>query len=162
MAGWPYSLNQLRGGPGPNDADGRADDPYNDCLPTSIAAVIEYLRGVSVPPDAIRDWAYGDGTKGYTEPGPVMPYLALYGIGYEHHITGLPLPVIEEAASRGWPLLAWTHEPAGYYHWTPVTGYGEGQIIRHQVYGGYREALAETDWLARYQGWLIVIREGKP
>lgn len=133
---------------------------YNDCLPTSVAAVIWWLRGVSVPPDAIRDWAYGDGTTGYTRPGKVVPYLSLFDIPYEDHITSEPLPVLDEALGNGWPVLAWTYEPGGYYHWTPTTGHGAGVVVRHQVYGGTREALADADWLSRYAGWLVVIREG--
>lgn len=132
---------------------------WNDCLPTSVAAVIRWLRGVSVPPDAIRDWAYGDGTQGYTRPGEIVPYLSLFDIPYEHRITSLPMPVLQEAAANGWPVLAWTYEPGGYYHWTPVTGLGDGQVIRHQVYGGYRETLPQTDWLSRYSGWLVIIQE---
>lgn len=161
LPAWPYTLSQLAGGPGPDDADGRADDPYNDCLPAAVAAVLRWLRGIVVQPDAVRDWAYGDGTRGYTEPGPILPYLAQYGIGYAVTTTQTPLAAVKDALDKGRPVLARTREPAGYYHWTPLTGYGAGQVIRHQVYGGYRETLDESDWLARYAGWLVVIGEGK-
>lgn len=158
MAGWPL-VDQLTGGAGPSDADGVAENRWNDCLPASIAAVLQYLRGVAVTPDHIKDWAYGDGFIGYTEPTRVAPFLSLWGIGYEVQRTDEPRPLVEAALRRGWPVLARSFEPEGFYHYTPVIGYDAASVTRHNPLGGRREELSWLDWLHRYAGWLVIARE---
>lgn len=157
LAGWPVGINQ-------NDSRGRfPNDSKNDCLPACLSAVDAYLRGwtagQAVAPDAIRDWGYGDGHTGYTTPGVLVPWLWQRGIPAQ---TLADFPVrearltVEAAVQQGRPVLALTWEGA-YYHWTPLIGFDQGTITRHQTIGGYAETLTWDRWLDLYAGYLVVV-----
>lgn len=162
LDGWPL-VDQLAGAVGPGDADGVAENRWDDCLPASIAAVVEYLRGVVVAPDHIKDWAYGDGFVGYTEPSRVAPFLSLWGIGYEVRRADAEdaKEATKAALRQGWPVVARSFEPEGFYHYCPVVGYEDETVTRHNPLGGRRETLSWRDWLHRYAGWLVIVRETK-
>lgn len=147
----------MTGRAGEADADGRPDDRWNDCLPASLAAALEWRFGRHPEPDAIRDAVYGDGHTGYTEPGPMAAYLrAVWGLDAQVREAADPFPLIEHALRGHCPVLARTWEGT-YYHWTPVTGLSETEVVRHQTLGGYRETLTRAEWRQRYAGWLLVI-----
>lgn len=158
MNGWPYDLNQLAGQAGPGDGDGRPDDVWNDCGPTSVAAVLGWAFGQAVEPDAIRDALYGDGRKGYTYMADLYRYLG--GVGLRATLvteTSGADQWVQSAIRAGGPVLALTKEPAGYNHICPYTGFDEVSVVRHQVLGGGREVLTWPDFLGRFAGWLIVV-----
>lgn len=157
LTGWPVGINQ-------NDARGRfPNDSKNDCLPASLSAVDAYVRGwtaaQAVAPDAIRDWGYGDGHSGYTEPGVLVPWLWQRGIPARVR-SDVPVRdarlAVEAAIQQGQPVLARTWEGT-YYHWTPLIGFDQATVTRHQTIGGQAETLTWDTWLDRYAGFLVVV-----
>lgn len=157
LVGWPVGIDQ-------NDARGRfPNDSANDCLPACLSAVDAYLRGWSakqaVAPDVIRDWGYGDGHRGYTKPGVLVPWLWSRGIPArtleEWPVRDARLTV-ESALQAGHPVLGLTWE-GRYYHWTPLIGFDQETVTRHQTIGGYAETLTWETWLDRYAGYLVVV-----
>lgn len=136
-------------------------------MPLSTAAVIEYLTGVVIPADSIRDWCYGEGHKGYTFPLDMARYLwETRGIPAEVIVIDAPQDVINDALAKGWPVMARTWERSvgsnGYFHWTPVTSVQDSDwITRHQTLGGYQESIARPEWLRRYAGWLLVVKQAR-
>lgn len=155
---WPYRYNQLAG-----DTHNTAQGRFNDCLPTSCCAVIDYLTGDAPFPDDIRDWCYGASYAGYTFPADMAQYLSvMWGIPSEVVAIDAPQDVISEALGKGWPVLARTWEAAGgYFHWTPLTLFTASQVVRHQVLGGFREVLDRAEWLRRYAGYLLVVKQAR-
>lgn len=156
LSGWPVEINQLdHRGRWPNDA-------WNDCLPASLSAVDAYLHGETAeeafPPDYIRDWGYGDGYRGYTEPGRLLGWL--HSRGVPAHVAnpddGEVRLVIEAAIQQGQPILVRTWETT-YYHWTPVIGFDQATVTRHQVLGGGVETLDWQAYLDRYAHYVVVV-----
>ena len=112
-------------------------------------------------PDHVRGWAYGDGYTGYTEPGKVAPFLSMWGIPYRIEANVSPRLAVEVAIAQGWPVMARSFEPQGFFHYCPVIGFTADTITRHIPLGGYAETLSWRDWLYRYAGWLLVVEEGR-
>lgn len=152
---WDYSLDQLRGQP-----QGSYSDPWNDCGPASLAAVRAWRDGIHIEPDQIRDDIYGDGYRGYTYTEDLAAY-ARTAWGYQatdRTETGDRIKqIVMDTLRAGKNIITLTKEPEGYYHFTPVTGFNEDVVIRHNVLGGRREVLSWYEFLQRFAGWIILL-----
>lgn len=152
---WNYNLDQLRGQPQGSDSD-----PWNDCGPMSLAATRLWRDGIHIEPDQIRDDIYGDGYRGYTYTNDLAAY-ARNAWGYDasdsHHTTQDIKSFIMETLRAGKNIITLTKEPAGYYHFTPITGFSEDVVIRHNPLGGKRETLSWFEFLNRFAGWVITL-----
>jgi hypothetical protein len=153
--GWPL-VNQLAGGPGPNDADGVAENRWNDCLPASLAASLAWFGLGDFEPDALKDAVYGDGYKGYTSAAKFVALMASLGLRLTVQVTDDPRPVVEAALRGGKAVIARSYEPEGFYHYAPVIGFDGETVTRHNPLGGLRETLSWRDWLYRYVGDVTV------
>jgi hypothetical protein len=140
-----------------------AQGKWNDCLPTSTVAVLKYLTGNRPYPDDFRDWAYGTEYSGYTFPIDAARWLEqMWNIPSEVVAIDAPQDVVSTALNKGWPVLTRTWERSGnYFHWCPMTIFGEAQIVRHNPLGGFREVLSRQDWLGRYAGYLLVVQQSR-
>jgi hypothetical protein len=117
-----------------------------------------------VPADSVRDWCYGENDTGYTFPGDMAQYLSnAWGIPSEVVVIDAPQDVIADALDKDWPVLARTWEPVGkgYFHWTAVTSFGSAWVSRHQTLGGYQENIARAEWLRRYAGYVLVVKQAR-
>ena len=86
----------------------------------------------------------------------------MWGIPSEVVAIDAPQDVISEALGKGWPVIARTWEASGgYFHYCPLTVFGETHVARHNPLGGYREVLGRADWLGRYVGYVLVIKRAR-
>lgn len=162
---WEYDTNQLSGET--NDPDGRADDPYNDCGPGVLAGYRRTRTRLEgqvdmVAPDTIRDYMYGEGSKGYTYAVDLANAArGMWGYtGYNQYLNyEQTLVLLQTIVPAGGLVMVLSQEPAGYFHWTAWTGwFDDGRIIRHNPYGGYREILSEADARNRFRNSVVVVR----
>lgn len=111
-------------------------------------------------PDQIRDTMYYDGYRGYTTTNRLRDFARdVWGwwAGDAEMSASEARALIEGRAVRDAFIITLTREPAGYYHFTPVTGYDAETIVRHNVLGGYREALTWAEWSRRFAGWVLML-----
>lgn len=138
LKGFPFR-NQLRE---VKPSDGKADEnaSYN-CVPTSLAACIQYLTGKVIPADDLKDAVYGQGHIGGGDELRYGPYVAAhYGVklGYT------PLPSASQAIidhiraelKAGHPVIVTMHS-AWSTPWWQAQGGG--------LHVGVAYAISETD-----------------
>lgn len=152
---WPYFINQLTG-----QQVGNFSDPWNDCGPACLAACYKRTTGQLIAPDAIRDTMYWDGYRGYTTTNKLSNYVKEQWEWYSEqgqYTDEDALHIIRTLLIRGFFVITLTLEPAGYYHFTCITGYGPDHIVRHNPLGGFREVLTIEQFTDRFAGWLLIL-----
>jgi hypothetical protein len=85
----------------------------------------------------------------------------VWNIDSEVIVIDAPQDVIADALDKDWPVLARTWEEGRYFHWTPIVEYGSAWTTRHQTLGGYEENIARPEWLRRYAGWLLIVKQAR-
>ena len=153
---FPYHINQLEGA-----QSGQYSDPWNDCGPAALVACRYRLTGELWMPDQIRDWMYYDGYKGYTTTNRLCDFARdVWGwwAGDAEMSASEARALIENRVVKDAFIIILTREPAGYFHFTPVTGWDEDEgIVRHNVLGGRRETLTWDEFYRRFAGWVITL-----
>lgn len=136
-----------------------AENRWNDCLPTSLAAALEWFGLGRYAPDALKDAVYGDVYKGYTTVTRFIPLLADLGVRLRSTSPEDAREAVQDALRQGRAVVALSYEPEGFYHYCPVIGLDAETVTRHNPLGGKRETLSWRDWLYRYAGELGILEK---
>jgi hypothetical protein len=151
LANFPM-LNQL--------ADTHEVNAAFDCVPTSIAACLEWLLKKPFDGGAIKDAVYGAGYKGATSAANYSKYCHEQGVTLAA-LNGTPAQLVADI--RFWlgqeqPLLATEPDPyanasLGWTHVVAFYGADEpaGTLTCLDPYGGHPVTLSDTEWIARLQ-----------
>ena len=128
----------------------------NNCGPTSVAMVLEYLTGVDLPADLIKTMLYGLDFKGYTFMNDLSKFLRDRG-GTESEIhTGdantLLQPIVRQSIDNGYPVIVlyfWDINQPQSGHFAPVVAYDDTGCTRANPWGGVME---HWNW-DKFEAW---------
>lgn len=103
-------LNQLNRG---DTTDGRPAENYlYDCVPTCIAAMMQYITGTHFSPDALKDAAYGEAwTNAGTAAVAFVPYASAHGVHLYAINEADPIALAHKLIQSGRPALFTRDDP---------------------------------------------------
>ena len=147
LAGFPM-LNQL--------ADTSEVNRQLDCVPTCVAACLEYLLKRPFDGGAIKDAVYGASYQGGTSASEYVAYAKVQGVTMTP-LDGDPAQLVKDI--RFWlgqeqPLIATEPDPyvnasLGWTHVIAFYGYDTGVLTCLDPYGGHPVTLSDAEWTAR-------------
>jgi hypothetical protein len=137
--------------------DGHPDENREfNCVPTCIAAALQYLTGKVYEPDQLKDAVYGDGYVGGTSAAAYVSYVARQGVRLAP-INGNGKALVAEAHRQlalGHPVLITEPDPyaapsLGYTHVVVFYKDLPDTLIAMDPFGGVARAAADQVWAAR-------------
>lgn len=154
-ADWPYWVDQLTGEQIGNDAD-----HWNDCGPACLVATRLWRTGEIWVPDQIRDTMYWDGYRGYTTTTKLVEFVKSVWQWPASETTYTFTELRSHVATWLYEkvcVIILTKEPAGYNHFTVITGMTDTGIVRYNSLGGKREELSWDELRQRFINWAVVM-----
>lgn len=157
-------------------SDGRPPEDGNmDCVPTSLAAMVEVLTGRFTSGDDLHDRVYGQGYAGMQDPARFAGLLDSLGVGMAR-VTGDPASLVARAASEiaaGHPVLLsipsdWGDEPPHSQYAHMVAGCDtpdQSSLTATNPWGGFYQSQSRAWWAERlahcsYSGiWVLARKE---
>lgn len=142
-------------------ADGNPDENrLDDCGPTCLAMVIEYLTGVRIDPDTIKDQILGQGVTGVTTPQQLADYLQTYASTEATVLNAAPpFYDIWSWTVQGEPLIALKQfsPTVNSLHWVVVIGLDPSTVTYADPWTGTKAVVSRDEFAALYRGVLIPI-----
>ena len=169
LANFPFK-NQLHS----PTYDGQADENrLFNCVPTCLAAGLEYLTGRVFEPDELKDAIYGQGYQGGTSARAFVTYAARQGVRlYSLNGSGSSLvQVAREQLSQGHPVLITEPDPYGdptkYLHVVILYKDMPGMLVVMDPFGATAKAASDQTWADRIQAtggqiWIMERIPGAP
>lgn len=156
LAPWPFR-SQLTS----PTADGQpSEDSALDCGPTCVAMTIEFLTGVRIDPDTIKDQILGQGAIGPTSAQQLADYLANWASTETTVLnTAPPFYDIWEWTVQGSPVIALKQfsPTVNSLHWVTVIGLNPSTVTYADPWSGTKVTVSRDEFAALYRGVLIAI-----
>lgn len=131
-----------------------------DCVPTALAACLEYILGTPFDGAAIKDAVYGAGYQGGTAASQYVDYCKAHGAALAA-IEGTPehlIAAIRQRLAEAHPVLVTEPDPyanpsLGWSHVVAMCGCDEtpGTLTALDPYGGHLVTLPDTEWQRRLE-----------